>query len=148
MTHNVSYEATRIGKPGIHIWNYFVELYMLNYTCIVYIINMHMVVLCFILLLLCSHFSLDSRDIFIHVFQGFFTYTRATKRLFRCQKVIVTVTAKTLQWRHNESDGVSNHQPHDCLFKAQIKENTKAPRHWPLWGEFAGHRWIPRTKGQ
>ena len=20
----------------------------------------------------------------------------------------------TLQWRHNERDGVSNHQPHDC----------------------------------
>ena len=32
-----------------------------------------------------------------------------------------------LQWRHNEGDGVSNHQPHDCLliclFNAQIKEN-------------------------
>ena len=43
-----------------------------------------------------------------------------------------------LHWRHNECDGVSNHQPHDCLlnrlFKAQIKENIKAPRHWPLWG--------------
>ena len=22
------------------------------------------------------------------------------------------------------------------------------PRHWPLWGEFTGNRWIPRTKGQ
>ena len=31
---------------------------------------------------------------------------------------------------------------------AQIKENIKAPRHWPLWGEFTGDRWIPRTKGQ
>ena len=20
--------------------------------------------------------------------------------------------------------------------------------HWPLWGEFTGHRWIPRKKGQ
>ena len=57
-----------------------------------------------------------------------------------------------IQWRYNERDGVSNHQPHDCLpnrlFKAQIKENIKAPRHWPLWGEFTGDRWIPRTKGQ
>ena len=39
----------------------------------------------------------------------------------------------TLHWRHNERDGASNHQPHDCLhnrlFKAQIKENTKDPRH-------------------
>ena len=31
---------------------------------------------------------------------------------------------------------------------AQIKENIKAPRHWPLWGEFTGDRWIPRAKGQ
>ena len=56
------------------------------------------------------------------------------------------------QWRHNERDGVSNHQPRDCLlnglFKAQIKENIKAPRHWLLWGEFTVDRWIPRTKGQ
>ena len=58
----------------------------------------------------------------------------------------------SLQWRHNERDGVSKHQSHYCLlnglFKAQIKENIKAPRHWPLWGEFAGDEWIPRTKGQ
>ena len=32
--------------------------------------------------------------------------------------------------------------------QAQIKENIKAPRHWPLWGEFAGDQWIPHTKGQ
>ena len=58
----------------------------------------------------------------------------------------------SLQWRHSERDGVSHHQPHDCLlnrlFKAQIIENIKAPRHWPLCGEFTGDRWIPRTKGQ
>ena len=30
----------------------------------------------------------------------------------------------------------------------QIKENIKAPRHWPLCGEFTGDRWIPRTNGQ
>ena len=41
----------------------------------------------------------------------------------------------TLQWRHNGRDGVSNNQPHDCLpffILAQIKEDTIAPRHWPL----------------
>ena len=26
--------------------------------------------------------------------------------------------------------------------------NIKAPRHWPLCGEFTGDRWILRTKGQ
>ena len=28
------------------------------------------------------------------------------------------------------------------------KKNIKAPRHWPLWGEFTVDRWIPRTKDQ
>ena len=31
---------------------------------------------------------------------------------------------------------------------AQVKENNKAPRHWPLCGEFTGDRLIPRTNGQ
>ena len=57
---------------------------------------------------------------------------------------------QSLQWHYNDSDIVSNHQPHDCLlnrlFKAQIRENIKALRHWPLCGEFTGGRWIPRRK--
>ena len=28
------------------------------------------------------------------------------------------------------------------------QKNIKGPRHWPLWGESTGHRWIPLTKGQ
>ena len=27
------------------------------------------------------------------------------------------------------------------------RRKYKAPCHWPLWGEFAGDRWIPRRKG-
>ena len=34
------------------------------------------------------------------------------------------------------------------FIRAQIKENIKAPRHWPLCEEFTGERWIPHTKGQ
>ena len=34
------------------------------------------------------------------------------------------------------------------FIKAQIEENIKALRHWPLCMEFTGHRWIPRTYGQ
>ena len=34
------------------------------------------------------------------------------------------------------------------FIQTQIKENIKAPRHWPLCGEFTGHRRIPRTYGQ
>ena len=62
------------------------------------------------------------------------------------------------------SDGISNHQPHNCLLKhlfrrrskeksklrvtgrcegnspvtSEFKENIKALHHWPLWGEFTG----------
>ena len=50
---------------------------------------------------------------------------------------------ETLQRLHNERDGVSN----QVFIQAQIKEKIKALRHWPLWGEFTGDRWIPHTKG-
>ena len=58
----------------------------------------------------------------------------------------------TLQWRHTGRDSVSK-SPASRLFtqpfiQTQIKENVKAPRHWPLCGEFTGDRWIPRTNGQ
>ena len=50
-----------------------------------------------------------------------------------------------LQSRYNDHDGISNHQPHltsrlfaQAFIHALIKENIKAPRHWPLWGEFTG----------
>ena len=31
---------------------------------------------------------------------------------------------------------------------ADKKKNIKSPRHWPLWGESIGDRWISLTKGQ
>ena len=34
------------------------------------------------------------------------------------------------------------------FIQAQMKENIKAPHHWPLGGEFTGDRWIPRTNCQ
>ena len=34
------------------------------------------------------------------------------------------------------------------FIQAQIKENIKAPHHWPLCGDFRGERWIPRTNSQ
>ena len=58
-----------------------------------------------------------------------------------------------LQGRHNKRDGVSNHRRLDGLLdrlftKAQIKGNIKPPRHWLLWGESTGDRWIPLTRGR
>ena len=52
-----------------------------------------------------------------------------------------------LQWHHNEHNCIPNHW---CLNlftqpfgQVQIKENIKAPRHWLLWGELTGDKWIP-----
>ena len=63
----------------------------------------------------------------------------------------VATYPKSLRWRHNGRDSVSNHHltiVDSTVIQTQIKENIKAPRHWPLCGEFTGDRWIPRTNGQ
>ena len=68
--------------------------------------------------------------------------------------------SKYPSWRHNiETITVTSqwarrrlNSPASWLFaqpfvQAQIKENIKAPRHWPLWGESTGDRWISPHKG-
>ena len=71
---------------------------------------------------------------------------------FQLKKKSQYMLLSTLQWRHNERDGVSNHRADSLVaqpfVQTQIKENTEAPRHWPLWGESPGDRWIPLSKGQ
>ena len=58
--------------------------------------------------------------------------------------------ACALQWRHNERDGVSNHQPHDCLlnrlFRHRWKKTSKlratdlCAENLPVTGEFPAQR--------
>ena len=63
----------------------------------------------------------------------------------------------TLQWRHNEHDGVSNHQPYDCLlnrlFRRRFKKTSKlrvtglCDGNSLVTGEFpASHRWFPAQR--
>ena len=57
---------------------------------------------------------------------------------------------KTLQWRHNEHDCVSNHQPYDCLlnrlFRRRWNKTSKlcvtglCARNLPVIGEFPAQR--------
>ena len=90
------------------------------------------------------------------IFQRYWSFVRTTtghRWIFSTGPVMRSFYGiLSLQWRHNVHDGVSNHRlSHmfdQLLLQAQIKENIKAPRHWPLCGEFTGGRWIPRTKGQ
>ena len=49
------------------------------------------------------------------------------------------------QWRLQSPASRLFNQPFN---QAQMRETSKAPRHWPLWGEFAGDQWIPCKKGQ
>ena len=57
----------------------------------------------------------------------------------------------TLQWRHNERVGVSNHQPHDCLFTQPLIQGVDQRKHQssaslafaensPVIGEFPAQR--------
>ena len=57
----------------------------------------------------------------------------------------ITVTSLWARWRLKSPASRLFARP---FVQAQIKENTKSPRHWPLRGNFTGDRWIPRTKGQ
>ena len=53
----------------------------------------------------------------------------------------ITVTSQWARWRLKSPASWVFTQ---LFIQAQIKENIKAPRHWPL----CGPRWIPRTNGQ
>ena len=58
-------------------------------------------------------------------------------------------TCKSLQWRHNGRLKSTGSRVFTLSFlQSQIKENIKAPRHWPLCGEFTGDLLIPQTNGQ
>ena len=57
----------------------------------------------------------------------------------------------SLQWRHNEAmvSQITNIWTVCSDFcSGTHKKKPKAPRHWPLWGESTGDKWIPLPKGQ
>ena len=45
----------------------------------------------------------------------------------------------TLLWGHNESDGVSNHQPHDCLLNRLFGHRSKKTSKLRVTGLCAGN---------
>ena len=57
----------------------------------------------------------------------------------------ITMTSQWARWRLKSPASRLFIQP---FIQVQIKENIKAPRHWPSWGEFTSDRWTPETKGQ
>ena len=67
-----------------------------------------------------------------------------------CNGSIYSYRFGSLQWRHIEHDGVSDHQPHDCLlkhlFRRRSKETSKlsvtglCAENSPVTGEFPAQR--------
>ena len=73
------------------------------------------------------------------------TQWKRTTLSLRNIKTIITVTSWWARWRLKSP---TSRWLAQTFVQAQTKENIKAERHWPLWGAFAGDRWIPLTKGQ
>ena len=44
-----------------------------------------------------------------------------------------------LKWRHNERDGASNHQPHDCLLNRLFRRRSKKTSWLRVTGLYAGN---------
>ena len=72
-------------------------------------------------------------------------------RILLCLRLIVIFCIpKPLQWRYNGRDGVSNHQPHDCLFNRLYRRRSKKTSklratclcegNSPVTGEFPAQR--------
>ena len=45
----------------------------------------------------------------------------------------------SLQWRHNERDGVSNHQPHNCLLNRLFRRRSKKTSQLCVTGLYVGN---------
>ena len=55
----------------------------------------------------------------------------------------MTAPHQPLRWRHNEHDGVSNHQPHDCLLNVCLGEDQRKHQSSESLAFVRGiHRWL------
>ena len=58
---------------------------------------------------------------------------------FCCWPLRSTSASLSLLWRHNGRDGVSNHQPHDCLFNLSFRHRSKKTSKTHVTGFCAGN---------
>ena len=97
-----------------------------------------------------SVFRIENKAMFVILKLTWLLKARRSKGLGWQQPWYYWSSSNALLWRHNEHDSVSNHQPRGCLLnrfiQTPIKENIKAPRHWPLCGEFTGTGEFPTQR--
>ena len=53
--------------------------------------------------------------------------------------VVLSCVVVTLQWHHNGWDGISNHQPHDCLLNRLLRRRSKKTSKLCVTGLCAGN---------
>ena len=64
---------------------------------------------------------------------------RSQCNCMRCMFYCVLMCNVALQWRHNGLDGVSNHQPHHCLFSRLFGRRSKKTSKLRVTGICAGN---------
>ena len=74
------------------------------------------------------------------------SYNEATSNTAAFCFFLIHYSDVTMDNMATQITGVSTGCPSIC--SGVNKKNIKAPRHQSLWGEAAGDRWIPFTKGQ
>ena len=91
-------------------------------------------------------------DPLIFLFIIFFKYSTyiftQCENFPECYKYLGQFPYITLQWRHNEHDGVSNHQPHYCLLNrlfrwkktSKLRVTGPCAGNPPVTGEFPAQR--------
>ena len=60
-------------------------------------------------------------------------------RFCACDKTVGAFSKQPIRWRHNGRDGVSNHQPHDCLLNCQFRHRSKKTSKLRVTGLCAGN---------
>ena len=69
---------------------------------------------------------LTSSNRYIHFrMRVFVSISTKTRTWNRCHVHQPFIHRRSLQWRHNECDGVSDHQPHDCLLNLLFRRRSK-----------------------
>ena len=78
-----------------------------------------------------------------HSLMFLFVYVFAPSQVIRRLKLLSPVDIiwclGSLQWRHNEHDGISNHQPHDCLLNRLFRHKSKKTSKLRVTGLCAGN---------
>ena len=86
--------------------------------------------------------SVDSSNEFKFKFKSVYCYTIQFKLQVTCDVTRYRLQGwdtQTLQWRHNEHDGVSNHQPHDCLLNRLFRHRSKKTSKFRVTGLCEGN---------